>query len=352
MCDMKQALVIFLPGQNQDGAEWKALQEKAGAALPWVNWSFPTEASSLLRLVPPLRFIRVEGSACCEPTGLSSAISAVHAMLRQAEATGYQSERVVVSGFGPGGAIALAAARAYPKRLAGVAVFSGWVAGMCTASEANRNTPVLMCHGSADTTVSHHLLNESVNFLRGHHAATVTANSIPGLGHSQSPAQAALLRQFLCAVFPEASGADEAEASAAPPPAAPALSKSVIKMGGRAETPAVATGVSTVGDEASAGETSTGEVGTRTGTGVKMWKQMAEDDPTEEEMVVAVDLPGVESMAALTLEICPGQLSLEVPGRDSPVLVEIEEHWDTETAKAKFNKKRQTLTVRLARRAK
>lgn len=153
------AWVIWLPGLGESGKRWSHLQ--VTCSLPWIKWSFPDEAMATLTLTPPLRFIRPEGIASNEPQGLASAVSAVHAMLAQAEAMGYPSQRIVLGGFGQGAALAVRAARTYPRPLAGIVMFSGWVpVAPCPSSEANASTPVLLCHGTNDGTVSHTLLKE------------------------------------------------------------------------------------------------------------------------------------------------------------------------------------------------
>ena len=204
------AWIIWLSGKNMSASQWHDMQSSCEMAMPWLKWSFPLEATSALDLTPPLRFIRPNGSACVEPPGLASAMSAVHAMLAQAEAMGFRSDRIVLGGFGQGGALALSAGRAYDKPLAGIAAFSGWCAGMCTASEANAATPVLLCHGTADGTAAHCLMRESAELLRMQHATTpVTEHSIPGLGHSSCASEHAVLRKFLAQRLP-GSGAPSA----------------------------------------------------------------------------------------------------------------------------------------------
>lgn len=72
-------------------------------------------------------------------------------------ASGIPSSRIVVAGFSQGGAIALHAALRYPDRLAGVIALSTYLPLRDTladeAAAANRDVPVLMCHGSADPVV-------------------------------------------------------------------------------------------------------------------------------------------------------------------------------------------------------
>ena len=97
---MHDAWVSWLRGRSETREAWAHLQYQAGAGLPWARWSFPEEASAGLELEPPLRFIRAEGVACMELPGLAAAISAVHAIIAQAEAMGVRSERIVLGGFG------------------------------------------------------------------------------------------------------------------------------------------------------------------------------------------------------------------------------------------------------------
>ncbi|HEU4600503.1 MAG TPA: alpha/beta fold hydrolase [Steroidobacteraceae bacterium] len=72
-------------------------------------------------------------------------------------AAGIPSERIVIAGFSQGGALALYAALRYPQQLAGVIALSTYLplrdrlAGEVSA--ANRNVPILMCHGVRDAVV-------------------------------------------------------------------------------------------------------------------------------------------------------------------------------------------------------
>ena len=219
-----------------------------------------------------------------------------------------------------------------------------------------------MCHGAVDGTASIHLLQESVNLLRGHHGGNVTAHAIPGLGHAHSPAEAALLRDFLLLTLARSdddeAGAAAAAEAGAPLPEAPAKSKSVIKMRGRAAPPPAAdAGRELAGSGAGSAAATSHETRheasceTSMGDGVTISRQTAADDPTQEELVVVVDLPEVETMSQLELSLSPGRFELVVPGRDAPMLITLEEGWDSESARAKFSKRRRELTVRLARNA-
>ena len=72
---------------------------------------------------------------------------------RQIEA-GVPAHKIVVAGFSQGGAMALHTALRYPQRLAGVMALSTYLPLQpllsAERSEANRATPILMCHGLRD----------------------------------------------------------------------------------------------------------------------------------------------------------------------------------------------------------
>jgi phospholipase/carboxylesterase len=67
------------------------------------------------------------------------------------------ANRIVLAGFSQGGAIALLAGLRYPERLAGVMALSTYLplAGKLAAerSDANRDVPIFMAHGSYDDLI-------------------------------------------------------------------------------------------------------------------------------------------------------------------------------------------------------
>jgi phospholipase/carboxylesterase len=113
------------------------------------------------------------------PRGLDAAVSAVHAMLRQTESLGFHPSRVVLAGFSQGGALALEAARRYPRRLGGAISLSGWLPNgrhskrqpappsSVPASEEAAATPFLLCHGLADDVVLPEMCGLSLASLKG-----------------------------------------------------------------------------------------------------------------------------------------------------------------------------------------
>ena len=69
--------------------------------------------------------------------------------------SGIKPERIVLAGFGQGGAVALSAALRCKHRLAGVVSLSSWLAegkdhGDILVNPYHVGMPALVCHGNAD----------------------------------------------------------------------------------------------------------------------------------------------------------------------------------------------------------
>ena len=81
----------------------------------------------------------------------------VEALLAREQERGVPAARTVLAGFSQGGAIALFAGLRYAQPLLGIMVLSGYEVLPDTledeATEANRTTPLLFCHGTFDPMV-------------------------------------------------------------------------------------------------------------------------------------------------------------------------------------------------------
>jgi phospholipase/carboxylesterase len=89
--------------------------------------------------------------------GIRDSQAQVNALVAREESRGVPAERIVLAGFSQGGAIALQAGLRHPKKLAGVMALSTYLTLADTlaaeASPANRDTPILMAHGTEDPVV-------------------------------------------------------------------------------------------------------------------------------------------------------------------------------------------------------
>jgi phospholipase/carboxylesterase len=89
-----------------------------------------------------------------DDAGIHESATVVNQYVEQEKARGVESKRIVLAGFSQGGAIALQAALRYPERLGGVMALSTYLplrdSLTAEASPANRDVPILMCHGLRD----------------------------------------------------------------------------------------------------------------------------------------------------------------------------------------------------------
>jgi phospholipase/carboxylesterase len=92
-----------------------------------------------------------------DETGIRQSADVVRGYIEKENASGIRSERIVIAGFSQGGAIALQAALRHPTRLAGVMALSTYLplqdSLVAEGTPANKDVPILMCHGSGDPMV-------------------------------------------------------------------------------------------------------------------------------------------------------------------------------------------------------
>lgn len=92
-----------------------------------------------------------------DDVGIRESDGVVRKYIDQQIAQGIPANRIVLAGFSQGGAIALQTGLRYPQRLAGIMALSTYLPLRSTlaaeASAANRDIPILMCHGTHDGVV-------------------------------------------------------------------------------------------------------------------------------------------------------------------------------------------------------
>jgi phospholipase/carboxylesterase len=92
-----------------------------------------------------------------DAAGLAESTARVSELITRERAAGITAANVVVAGFSQGGAVALHTALTFPERLAGLLALSTYLPlaerldGQLAA--VNRDLPILMCHGRADSVV-------------------------------------------------------------------------------------------------------------------------------------------------------------------------------------------------------
>ena len=158
------AAVIWLHGLGADGFDFVPLVEEL--RLPptmAVRFIFPHARPRPVTInngfvmrawydITSLGPDRVEDEA-----GIRQSAEVVRSYIEKENARGIASERIVIAGFSQGGAIAFQAALRYPQRLGGVMALSTYLplreSLAKEATPANRDVPILICHGVRDPMV-------------------------------------------------------------------------------------------------------------------------------------------------------------------------------------------------------
>jgi phospholipase/carboxylesterase len=139
-----------------------------------------------------------------DEVGVWESERAIAGLIDRERQYGVLPTRIVLAGFSQGGAMALFAGTRYPEPLAGIMVLSGYELAPerrdAEEGPANRATPMLFCHGSADPLV---------DVQRGRQAYEAHARSgrpaewreFP-VGHELSIDEIRVIREWLAARLP------------------------------------------------------------------------------------------------------------------------------------------------------
>ena len=241
--------------------------EFAGVAqqhIPWLNINCP--AAPLQKFSGSEKPTRA-WFAGQTTEGLHESVKYVHERLDYLQTMlSIDSSRILIGGFGQGGALAISAGLSYPKQLAGIASHSGFVCDglgelehLRSAQSQNRRTPIMIIHGDDDETVDPAAASAGASVLRTAGAEQVVVRTFEDVAHKMAPSTLSLLVDFI-----------RARLSVNPPtptstaqtdgPAPAAKSRTVIKMNGRQQlaesatseqtTPAYAAGRPTAATDA------------------------------------------------------------------------------------------------------
>ena len=168
--------IIWLHGLGADGNDFRPIvPELVDPAWPPLRFVFPHA---------PVRAVTINGGMRMrawydilapqialqqDVAGIRASIAEVDALIAREGERGIPSERVILAGFSQGGAIVLAAGLRHAARLGGIVALSTYLPlDPLTAgerSDANRDVPIFMAHGSFDPVVPQALGSMSRDFL-------------------------------------------------------------------------------------------------------------------------------------------------------------------------------------------
>jgi phospholipase/carboxylesterase len=115
-----------------------------------------------------IKTLTAEGRA--DEAGIRESVARLGGLIADERALGIAAGRIVIAGFSQGGALALHAALRHPEPLAGILALSSYLPLQALLAaelaEANRQTPILMCHGQYDPVLPLALGVAACNWLR------------------------------------------------------------------------------------------------------------------------------------------------------------------------------------------
>ena len=153
-----EAAIIWLHGLGADGHDFEPIVPELALAKP-VRFVFPHAPIRAVTINQGMRMrawydILQLGGGPEDEAGLRASQQLTEELIRE---QGLPANRIVLAGFSQGGAIALLTGLRHPERLAGVMALSTYlpIAGKLAAerSDANRDVPIFMAHGSYDDLI-------------------------------------------------------------------------------------------------------------------------------------------------------------------------------------------------------
>jgi phospholipase/carboxylesterase len=171
------ASVIWLHGLGADGNDFvpmvPELKLPPGPSVRFVFPNAPVRPVTInngMRMRAWYDILELSASGAQDEAGIRDSAAILAGFIQRERDSGIAANRIVVAGFSQGGAIALHEALRHPERLSGVMALSTYLPLRTTfaaeASKANRDIPILMCHGSFDPVLPLRLGSSSRDLLR------------------------------------------------------------------------------------------------------------------------------------------------------------------------------------------
>ncbi|KAI9252739.1 Phospholipase/carboxylesterase/thioesterase [Helicostylum pulchrum] len=207
------ATVFWFHGLGDTGAGWSFLAEELSTLFPYVKWilpNAPVRSVSLNGGYPMPAWFDISGLDKSsfkneDEQGMLNSLASVNRIIRDEVDNGIPANRIIVGGFSQGCVVSLLTGLTSEYKLGGIIGCSGWL-GMskkfpAMGSDANKKTPILMCHGDNDPVVKPEYGRESAEKLESL-GYDVTRKTYPGLVHSANDKEIRDIAEFLQKTIP------------------------------------------------------------------------------------------------------------------------------------------------------
>eukprot|EP01059_Diplonema_ambulator_P000440 TRINITY_DN1036_c0_g1_i5.p1 TRINITY_DN1036_c0_g1~~TRINITY_DN1036_c0_g1_i5.p1 ORF type:complete len:218 (+),score=56.96 TRINITY_DN1036_c0_g1_i5:196-849(+) len=188
-----KATVIFMHGLGDTGAGWEEPVMMLHNAMPNVKFILPTAPTMPVSLNQGMRMpawydivgLGARSNEVCE--GIDASAERISKLLKAERDAGVK--KLFLCGFSQGGAMSLYTGLQEKESLTGIAALSGYLprpSFIAGKTEAKKDIPILMCHGTNDMVVQLPWAEQSLEKLKemGH---KVEFERYPGMGHELDP---------------------------------------------------------------------------------------------------------------------------------------------------------------------
>ncbi|KAJ7129225.1 Phospholipase/Carboxylesterase-domain-containing protein [Mycena epipterygia] len=215
------ATVIFVHGLGDTGNGWKPVADMFKRELPHVKWVLPHSPSMAVTanagMVMPSWFdiLSFGFDSQEDQPGMLKTVHSLNQLITSEVDAGIPASRIVLGGFSQGGAMSLLTGLTAERKLAGLAILSGWLplrgSFQAMASEHAASIPIFWGQGTADPLVKYELARSSADFVLKNIGTPVASagelkglsfNTYDGVGHSTNQKELDDLRAWLKKALP------------------------------------------------------------------------------------------------------------------------------------------------------
>jgi lysophospholipase-2 len=203
------ASVIFLHGLGDTGHGWSQMLQSI--RQPHIKYICPTANAIPVTLNMGMRmpsWFDIRGlspDSSEDEQGIKAAAEQLESLISEEEKLGVPRNRIIVGGFSQGGAVALYSAFSSPKPpLGGVVAMSSWLPlskSFPAALKGNQQTPVLQCHGQADSMVAFSFGQMTSQLLQAFNK-NVEFKAYPDMDHGSCEEELQEVKQFISKCLP------------------------------------------------------------------------------------------------------------------------------------------------------
>ncbi|KAJ3013930.1 hypothetical protein NUW54_g1445 [Trametes sanguinea] len=220
------ATIIFVHGLGDTGYGWKPVADMFAAEMQHVKWvlphapSIPVTANGGMKMPGWFDIYEFGGAinAREDEEGMLKTVHALNQLITAEVDAGIPADRILLGGFSQGAAMSLLTGLTTERRLAGLAVLSGWLPLRlkikAMMSDHAKKLPIFWGHGKADPIVRYDRATMSLEYIKSQLNLNapvapekvleggIEFHSYEGLPHSVDDQELVDLKTFLKKVLP------------------------------------------------------------------------------------------------------------------------------------------------------